>query len=136
MRKVRRDAELACERLRCVDRAAGLRKTISCSDAFCFLDGYMSRGRLAGDIVYMDPPYFTDGNARVHNSYFRQRPDRAFHARLLAVAKELKKKRIPLVVCYKDHPTIRDMYQGFHITALKWRGGTELMISTQCAIGK
>jgi DNA adenine methylase len=72
-----------------------------------------------GDIVYLDPPYYTD--VPVQDNYWSIPFDLKEQQRLCEYAKGLNAKGIYVLISNSDHKVIKNLYRGFKIHKINLR---------------
>lgn len=76
--------------------------SIYCRDAHALIDSIPDQD---GAVVYLDPPYIKEGGQYAY--------DEVDHARLAAQLRRFRRTRV--VVSYYEHPSLRQLYQGWTI---------------------
>ena len=75
------------------------------------------------DFLYLDPPYYLEGNSKMFRGIYPQRNFPVHHSnfnhRLLRDL--LLKHKGKFVLSYNDCPEIRKLYKGFDIEEVKWQ---------------
>jgi DNA adenine methylase len=82
---------------------------LSCND-------FSAHTPIEGNFYYLDPPYLG-----VYDGYTQQGFDRSQHQRLAKFCKTIDKAKATFMLSHSDHPTIRKLYQNFHIEEIKAR---------------
>jgi DNA adenine methylase len=78
-------------------------------------------GAGSGDFVYLDPPYMPLNETSSFTSYAAGGFGREDQARLAATFRDLDRRGCTLMLSNSDHPTIRELYEGFDIQTVKAR---------------
>ena len=76
-----------------------------------------------GDFVYFDPPYITGHQNNGFLKYNRQLFSWADQERLAKLAIRLAERGVYVLVSNADHPTVVDLYKGFHLRRIMRRRG-------------
>jgi DNA adenine methylase len=67
-----------------------------------------------GDFVYFDPPYVPVSKTASFTSYTRGDFGPEMHTRLAAIAWQLARRGVQVMLSNSDTPLVRDLYHGFH----------------------
>jgi len=73
----------------------------------------------AGDVVYFDPPYTVAHGNNGFVKYNAKIFSWADQIRLAKIARRLKRKGVYVFVSNADHPSIRELYSGFTVKAMR-----------------
>lgn len=79
------------------------------------------RGVTDRDFVYMDPPYHKLGGYSDFNRYTRDKFRDNDQFRLAALCRELDLRGVRWAVSNSDTPFVRDLFEGYHLTAVENR---------------
>lgn len=90
-------------------------KKAQATDFICADYRTLMRSAKKGDLVYCDPPYMPLSATARFTGYYRQGFYKEDQEHLAALAQELAKKGIPVLISNHDTPFIRDLYKAAEI---------------------
>jgi len=78
-------------------------------------------GIAAGDLAYLDPPYYKLGGYSDFNRYTPGQFREGDHVRLAAVCRELDSRGVRWALTNSDTPLVRALFQGFRLRSISAR---------------